>query len=367
MIYFIVQKRSYRTVNKSIVSAASLLVIAFSLQAQPCDTYAFPCARRLMQFLTDTSGQSVITGQMDSISDDSVDMADRIYKSTGKYPALMGYDFMNMRSSMQNGTRQTEEAASWWARGGIVLFTHHWRDPTDRNRETASPYAKDTMFRIPYDTAAGKWRSAENGYKEHRAYDAMMSDLYRIAEKLLVFQMNAVPVIWMPLPEADSGLYWWSADGPEAYKALYRLIYVFFTKTEGIHNLVWVWSGQKTAWYPGDDYADVVGCDISDVPRYYGSQYSLYLAAQKTGKTRSGGRKLCAVTMCSVIPSPDAAVADKAAWSWFMLRSDSGADAKRNYWSGEYYNESSHKRAVYASRYAVTLDRVPDLRTYTVK
>ena len=71
--------------------------------------------------------------------------------------------------------------------------------------------------------------------------------------------------------------------------------------------------------------------------------------------------------MCSAIPSPDAAVADKAAWSWFMLRSDSGTDSKQNYWSGEFYNENSHKRAVYASRYAVTLDRVPDLRIYPVK
>jgi mannan endo-1,4-beta-mannosidase len=35
-------------------------------------------------------------------------------------------------------------------------------------------------------------------------------------------------------------------------------------KTKGLNNLIWVWTSQTDDydWYPGDDYVDIIGCDI---------------------------------------------------------------------------------------------------------
>jgi hypothetical protein len=55
-----------------------------------------------------------------------------VYDTTGIYPAISGYDFMNIGLGW-DGARQTQEALNWWkdAKGtgkhGIVTFCWHWR------------------------------------------------------------------------------------------------------------------------------------------------------------------------------------------------------------------------------------------------
>jgi mannan endo-1,4-beta-mannosidase len=89
-----------------------------------------------------------------------------------------------------------------------------------------------------------------------------LSDIDTIAIQLRRLQDANVPVLWRPLHEAEGGWFWWGAKGPKPFVQLWQLLYERLTKTDGIHNLIWVYtSGGDPAWYPGDAYVDVVGID----------------------------------------------------------------------------------------------------------
>jgi mannan endo-1,4-beta-mannosidase len=334
----------------------------------PCDTKARPCAQRLMKFLADNYGRHIIAGQMDLTWNDGTDMAERVYRDTGKYPALMGYDLMNAQAKSGSGLKQIDEAAAWWNKGGIIQLMYHWRDPTGRNKETGGFYTKDTNFRIPYDVDAEKWKSAENGYENHAAYDAMMRDMDFMAGQLSILQDKDIPVLWRPLHEAGGSWFWWGASGSKAYIALYRLMFTYFTQIKKLHNLLWVWNAQDKTWYPGDDCVDIIGDDIYTSPKFYGSQFADYYKFSKMCRDPEKNPKIVALSECGVIPSPGQMKDDGAWWSWFMVWNDAngreGADSKDSFWTGEYYNDNQHKKDVYNSSYVITLDKMPDLKTY---
>jgi hypothetical protein len=88
-------------------------------------------------------------------------------------------------------------------------------------------------------------------------------DLAAIGELLGVLRDRRVPVLWRPLHEFSGDWFWWGKHGPEAFKALWALMYDTFTRRLGLDNLIWIlgWAGQNIdpAWYPGRDQVDVAG------------------------------------------------------------------------------------------------------------
>ena len=50
-------------------------------------------------------------------------------------------------------------------------------------------------------------------------------------------------------------------------------------------------------------------------------------------------------------------------WLWFMVWNDGGGPAgvtdANNFWTGEQYNTSAHKREVYQHPNVITLDKLP--------
>ena len=55
-------------------------------------------AKLLYNYIRDMYGKKVITGQMENAWDDSYNQLQQVYDKTEKYPALMGFDFMNYSS-----------------------------------------------------------------------------------------------------------------------------------------------------------------------------------------------------------------------------------------------------------------------------
>ena len=130
---------------------------------------------------------------MENSWNNSCKMLDRVYEDTSKYPAIMGFDFMNYSSLGWNGdNRETQRAISFWngknyenkqisKKHGIVAFMWHWRDPMTPSGQTGSFYAEETAFRIPYNTETNSWNTSSEEYKE------MMKDLDTVAEELSKF------------------------------------------------------------------------------------------------------------------------------------------------------------------------------------
>jgi len=330
------------------------------ISAQPVDSKADKCVLQVMKFFADTYGQKTISGQMDLTWKDSVDMAERVFNDTGKYPALMGFDFMNYTVGYGDGNKQVEEAIAWWEKGGLVAFCWHWRDP-NRTGGFGEFYTDKTKFRIPYDIETKRLK------EDTREFKSINKCLDKIAVQLKRLEEANVPVLWRPLHEASGAWFWWGASGSNAYIALYQYMYDYLTNKKDIHNLIWVWNGQDKDWYPGDKYVDIIGYDI--YANNHESQLETFNECWEMSDDSENSPKMIALSENGRIPEPKKMEKDFTYWLWFMTWNDGNNEGTQNdnFWSGEYFNNDDFKKEVYNSEYILTLDELPDFKNYPLK
>jgi mannan endo-1,4-beta-mannosidase len=351
------------------------IMLNVSCVSKPEET-ASPNKKRLLQYLNDGYGKRILSGQMDTswTTNAVMDMIERVHTDTGKYPAIKGFDFIQL--PYDGGTEQTGEAIEWWNGKnngvvllpeqpnvhGIVTFCWHWKIGP-----RAEFYTEKTDFRIPFkngalDTASPNFRFIE-------------SDLEKVSVMLRQLADLDIPVLWRPLHEAagnwgkfpgGTAWFWWGAGGPEPYKALWNYMYDYLAVKKNLKNLVWVWNGQDAAWFPHPDTVDIAGNDLYPGPKNYASQ------ADKFNETLAmvpAKNRIVALTENGAIPDPDNCIADKAMWSWFMTWNDGygsiqGQTHENNFWTGEYHNTRAHKLKVYHHDTVITLDKLPDITEY---
>ncbi len=307
-----------------------------------------------MRYLADTYGKNVLSGQYCDQGQFGKEMA-VIKKATGKYPAVLGLDFIEYSPSRAaNGSEShaTEHAIQFWENGGIVTFCWHWNAPEKYLKDIWKGFNTDSV-----DIDLAKIMKGE----DEEGYNLLMEDIDAIAAQLLVLQEAKVPVLWRPLHEASGGWFWWGASGPEAYKKLYILLYDKLTNEYGLNNLIWVWNGQDKEWYPGDAYVDIIGEDIYPGEQVYGSQVNKYLeAVQYTPNT-----KMTVLSENSCVPDPELLVRDGAMWGFFCTwGGEFVAKDASIYALSEQYTEKAMLKKAYDSELVITLDELPDLKTY---
>jgi mannan endo-1,4-beta-mannosidase len=347
-----------------------------------------PNARRLMNYLMDQYGEKIISGQMDTAwtTNSTMDMIARVYFDTGKYPALKGFDFIDLAASWGGyGKDQVDEAVEWWEGKnkmygvtpatkllpdkpnihGIVAFCWHWKigSPSDF-------YTNKTDFRIPWKNNQLDTTSA--------AFQTIKSDLDKVAALLQLLKDKNIPVLWRPLHEArgnwtagnpNGAWFWWGASGPQPFIALWEYMYNYFTNEKKLDNLIWVWNGQHKDWFPKPDTVHIVGYDVyPQQAKDYSSQYAKF---NETLNMVPNKDRIVALTENGEIPDPDKCKQDKAMWSWFMTWNDArnadGETHKDNHWTGEYHNTDAHKTKVYNHELVITLDELPDLTSYRLE
>jgi mannan endo-1,4-beta-mannosidase len=185
-------------------------------------------------------------------------------------------------------------------------------------------------------------------------YQLLMDEIDEIAAQLTRLRNAGVPVLWRPLHEASGGWFWWGTDR-ESYLKLYKLMYDRLTNQHNLTNLIWVWNGQHKDWYPGDEYVDIIGEDIYAGERIHGSQINKFLEIAAYSKTP----KIVTLSENGCIVDPDLARRDGAMWSWWCV------------WNGEFanteqYSEFEMLRKAYDSEHTMTLEELPDLKTYPI-
>jgi mannan endo-1,4-beta-mannosidase len=352
-------------------------------------------ARRLLNFLEDEYGNRIVSGQMDTAwtENNSMDMIARVFTDTGKYPALKGFDMMELPYNWTNyGRNQINEAVEWWegknkmngaspaaqlipGKRGIVAFCWHWRMPaptgTGMYFYTTSGSSTDyTNFRIP-------WKDGELD-TESADFQRIKSDLDKAAALLQILKSQDIPVLWRPLHEASGGWFWWGAkdvtDPAKRFIALWEYMYDYLTNEKDLNNLIWVWNGQHNDWYPNPDTVDIVGFDYytnsssQSTAQNYNSQSVTFNNTQNMVPLKD---RIVALTENGAIPDPDKCRNDNAMWSWFMVWNDSnntvGQTNKNNFWTGEYHNTQTHKEYVYNHDLVITLDKLPDITAYRLE
>jgi hypothetical protein len=298
--------------------------------------------QRLFSYLMNRFTKKIHSGAM---SLNTKEEAEWLYANTGKYPALIGLDFMNYNRDWgwYDKSIVVNEARNWYNQNGLVAVCWHWRDPS---KTTDEFYTSKTSFDVSKITDP---LSSE--------YQAMLSDIDIVAGYIKQLQDAHIPFLFRPLHEASGGWFWWGAKGPEPCKALWRLMFDRMVNYHGLKNMIWVWTiDTKTDnldWYPGDEYVDILGADIYVANGDFTSQALTYNRI----KEAFGGKKLITLSENGPVPDPDNLVADDAHWSWFMP------------WYGDFIrnpaiNPLSLWQKVMNHEYVVTLDEMPDLKNY---
>jgi mannan endo-1,4-beta-mannosidase len=139
-------------------------------------------------------------------------------------------------------------------------------------------------------------------------------------------------------------------------------------ETNKLNNLIWVWnintdpafgydySALNAAWYPGDEYVDIVAVDIYDPLNDHNSAANYY------NKIVSdvGTSKMIALSENGAIPDIDSIAEDKAYWSYWMTWSQT--------WSGNFLEKTPTdmwKRNLDDER-IIALDNMPGWDKVTV-
>lgn len=248
--------------------------------------------------------------------------ADKVQQLTGRYPAIVAFDFMEYT----RGSVQTQQVIDWArTRKGIVAFQWHWYCPYGGNYSAPCDFVPDLS-----NPSSKLWQDI----------DLVVGELKKMGDA-------GVPVLFRPLHESNNNYMWWTKKGQDAYKQLWRLIYQR-AQLAGAHDIVWVFngmaSGQGTSlssWYPGDGYADLVTSD------YFQSWGDLDTCTA-VGSDRTTG---VAETFSPLNPASD------APWPYFVVW------ASRD-WSGSGKDVPSLWRTAMADPRTISIDQLPDMSAW---
>lgn len=302
--------------------AAATSSVAFDIAKSPVDQNASEASKKVYTFLYENFGKKTIsgmmTGDMTSANGDVTQHDDvkAVYEVSGKYPALVGFDFLFATGRTQDEqwckdytNKIIDLAKDTYRRGGLPAFTWHWHDPS---RATDDFYTEKCSFKITDAmNADGSWNTSSDSYKN------IIKDIDTIADYFLKLQDSGVACIFRPLHEASGGWFWWGRDkNAQAFVKLYQLVYDEMVNKKGVHNLLWVWNAgeEDTDWNPGEAYYDIVSADIYNSAYDYSSNYASFEKLKKL----TNGKKIIALSENGPIPDIEKEFAEDAVWSWWM-------------------------------------------------
>ena len=186
-----------------------------------------------------------------------------------------------------------------------------------------------------------------------------MADIDIIAEQFERLRDEGVPIIWRPLHEVAGKWFWWGNCKPDSFKKLWIEMYDKMTNEHGLTNLIWMWNGIDPEWYPGDEYVDIVSCDIYQGNNVYTGFGGTFAKAVKC----SPGGKPVALSENGCVMDPDLVMQGNARWLFW------GTWAEPYTISAGFINEEYTDKDMLYKAYnhdrTLTLDELPDLKNYS--
>lgn len=348
----------------TVTNSAPVSSEAYNVSRSCASTSTAVSTLGLMRYFTDNYGKNTITGQC--VTPGTNAEIDAVTKETGRSPAMRTGDLMYSTPAVYEANKEAadkelELALEWGRNGGIVSFGWHWYAPTGK----PSYYADSSDF-ILADAMTERDISMADDEELQALLDsgmitdqtvALVHDIDAAAQALLQFRSEGIPVVFQPIPDGDSSMYWWSGNAT-SYKWLWKLIFNRMDKYHSLNNIIWVWDGSGEDYYPGDDYCDIIGQSF-----YENSASSFAGRFSVLAEMTEDIPKLLAVTACDKMPSVSTMNRDNAMWLWFSIASGSAIIDNRGDLS-EKYNSWQSLHDAYNSEKCVTLDELPDLEEY---
>lgn len=267
-------------------------------------------ALALMRRLIDAYGNQTLSGQYGEAE------VQWLNEQMGLAPAILGGDLMDYSPSRvefgADPKGESERLIAAAKRGMIITVSWHWNAPsglinTKTDDEDLSWYKGFYANATTFDVAAAM------ADPESPEFKLLVRDIDAIAVELKKFHDANVPVLWRPLHEAEGKWFWWGAKGPEPFLELYKLMHQRLTQHHKLNNLIWVHNSADPAWYPGDEWVDIVSID-----RYPDDRSDPLSGDWEDLAARFDGKKLLAV---AEFPGPmdvDRAHRFGARWAYFV-------------------------------------------------
>lgn len=288
--------------------------------------------RALMSRLVDLYGRRTLTGQNKLGEFSQMADIDLIKSISQEEPAIIGGDLMGYSpaSVARVGMPKdyTERLIALARDGHIPAVMWHWHAPShliDGSYTNAEGKTVESHWWSGFYTY-GSTFDLEKVLNDPNSedYKLLLSNMDAIAVQLKKFQNAHIPVLWRPLHEAEGRWFWWGAKGPEPFKKLWRLMHDRFTKQQGLHNLIWVYTGtDNKEWYPGDDVVDIVGVETG------GQEGDPLSALWEKMQSAYGGKKLLAITEAGGVPDIEKMYRFGVTWSYFMSWNEGAKAASR--------------------------------------
>lgn len=239
----------------------------------------------------------------------------------------------------------------------------HWNRPD--NNGTGYSYTPGTKSNETSFKPSAIFDTSSDGYKQ------MINDIDRIARWMKPLANRRIPIIWRPLHEAQgnwneteggtswhNAWFWWGIDGPEACVKLWQVMYDRMVNYHGLTNLIWVFTtGDSMKWYPGDEYVDIVACDLYNQDLEGCKKWYKFIQQKFPGK-------LIAMAECGTIPKISEQWKAGLYWSYFMPWYDYEVSKNVN---STAFNGTSHQNCDISfwkdalnCDFIVTRDEMPD-------
>ena len=338
-------KYFYLLILSLVMSGSALYAQTF----QPVNPNASPAARKILAAIYKVKEQGkLLTCQhireRTSNLFDSLSEYKHVNDVTGKYPAIIGADFLN------DAAAAVKIATQQWKRGGFVTLTWHQSSPA-------------ITFQGEFKTVQTKMSNEDFQQLVTPGtplYNTWLDHIDRMAQYLKTLQDNGVVVLWRPYHEMNGRWFWWGDKGT-AFRQLWVNMYERYTNFHHLNNLIWVFGpnigcSDPAIFFPGSQYVDIGGLDI------YNSTRKMDIAQHDHIKSVMNG-KLIAMTESGLLPPADEMIG-KTEYVWFMPWTTTWCD---NTFYGMPHangpgNTATILREYYLNPSVVTLENLPDYK-----
>lgn len=260
-----------------------------------CTPNPSPEAVALFRYLCDMNGNRTLAGQM--WAPWGIDEQDYVEDNTGKLFAIKGVDFIHEYENKN----EVQRAIDFWNKGGIPTIMWHWGAPG---------------YGDGYEQSKTQIDISQCFIEGTVEYDSMWAELKLKADHLEKLRDANVPVLWRPFHELDGGWFWWSMDGADMFKELWKTMFNYFVNERGLNNLIWVLcyaDVPEDGWNPGTEYVDIYAADS-----YEDGSDSHIEMFSKAREIANNDATPIAYHECGTPPVPDDCIYEGAFWSWWM-------------------------------------------------
>lgn len=189
-----------------------------------------------------------------------------VKETTGDYPAVFGWDVMNMESGGKgpidifsfNEMKKMMEGV--YNMGGINTVSWHANNPLSGKNA--------------WDNTKGGVKAILPGGEKHQMFLGWLDLISNYLATVKGKDKKQIPILWRPYHELTGSWFWWGKGNctPEEFKQLWKMTYDHMTRTKGQNNLIWIYNTSDfnskeefLEFYPGDEYVDMISFDIYEL------------------------------------------------------------------------------------------------------